>query len=166
MTKIKLIDFTINEDLNKKYLNEIKKFDSKSKNVLMSNDFVDLEKFRSHILSKAGNCDIWCIRQVGPKTEKVLLNLFRKTLKKNPGYKSELKNFKKEYKKLSSYAKNSLVSKGIGLFETFYYVFFIKKQFVTIDYHIQFVKKELETFIRVRCKSIKSISKNSDLNIK
>jgi hypothetical protein len=162
MTKPRLIDFNINEDLNKKFLNVINKLDPRLIKILDRNDLMNLEKFRSLFLSDAGNFHFRHITGVGTKRKKNLIKLFRKTLPKNPDYKLERKIYNKEFEKLSIYAKNALELKGIDQFEAFYYVHFIQKQPVFFNKYQMFVTRaELKKFIKTRCKSIKSNLKNS-----
>jgi hypothetical protein len=161
MTKIGLIDFDVNEELNKKFLTRLKKLDRRTKKILEVNGFDDLEKFRSFFLSKAGNSHIWMVRGIGIKTERTLTDLFHKTFNKNYFYTVESKNFLKDFNRLSGHAKNALAYKGVDLFETFYYVYFIKMQRVSFDdYPIGFVRNELKQFIKLRCDSIRVSSKD------
>lgn len=167
MTKIRLIDFDVNEESNKKFLSMIKKLDRKPKKYLEVNGFENLEKFRSHFLSKAGNSHMWMIVGVGIKTEKALIDLFQKTFNKNHFYTAESKRYMKDFKKLSNQAKNALARKGIAQFETFYYAYFIKRQKVFLDdYPFEFVRKELNQFVKIRCDSIKSVRKSLKSNIR
>ena len=160
MSTTQLIDFSITENLNQKFLTQIEKFDIRTKNILKSNDLITLGKFRLYIFNKAGESNIWLIRGTGVKTKKLFLSLFRKTIKRNMYYLAELKLHNTEFNKLPSHAKNLLIRKGIGFFEAFYYVYFVKKQPIKFeDYYIHPTRPKAKNFIKMRCKSIRSTLK-------
>jgi hypothetical protein len=114
----------------------------------------------------AGNSHIGMVRGVGIKTEQTLTSLLQKTFNKNHVYVAESKDYMKDIKKLSCQAKSALAHKGLGMFETFYYVYFIKRQSVSFDhYPFVFVRKELKQFIKLRHDSIRAARKNFKIYI-